>query len=75
MKDFFPTLLVTKEAQVNPLRLGKAVSGIHSMIQLQDSANVAESLHTLEDKELAEKTSQEYKVSDMFFAQWLIRAE
>lgn len=42
---------------------------------LKTAPNVAKSLHALEDKELVEKTSQGYKVSDLFFAQWLIRVE
>jgi len=42
---------------------------------LRSAPNVAKALHALEEKELVEKTSQGYRVSDIFFAQWLTKIE
>lgn len=42
---------------------------------LKSAPNVARALHALEEKELVEKTRDEYKVSDIFFAQWLTRID
>jgi hypothetical protein len=42
---------------------------------LRSAPNVAKALHVLEERELVEKTEQVYKISDIFFAQWLTRIE
>jgi len=42
---------------------------------LKSAPNVIKALRALEKKELVEKVEQGYKVSDIFFAHWLIRTE
>ena len=42
---------------------------------LKSAPNVAKALHALEDKELVERTKQGYRLSDVFFAQWLTKIE
>jgi len=42
---------------------------------LRSAPNVAKALHALQEKELVEKTEQRYRISDIFFAQWLTKTE